>query len=175
MPPTEPLELRLSLRPLSEAQEDFLCDEWDAHISRHGKQTFAAVLLARPALDSFFDLAKSLDGAGIEILSVVQDLVTASEIAERLEVSRQAVNNWCRGTRKAASDFPEPVVLAGAHLWDWGQVVQWARTHLVVNDAVQYPSPDEVAILNGHLASARQHAKGWLTRTADPSMARKAV
>ncbi|WP_090587883.1 HTH domain-containing protein [Arthrobacter subterraneus] len=160
---------------MSEAQEDFLCDEWDAHISRHGKQTFAAVLLAGPALDSFFDLAKSLDGAGIEILSVVQDLVTASEIAERLEVSRQAVNNWCRGTRKAASDFPEPVVLAGAHLWDWGQVVQWARTHLVVNDAVQYPSPDEVAILNGHLASARQHAKGWLTAAVDPSMARKAM
>jgi predicted DNA-binding transcriptional regulator AlpA len=57
----------------------------------------------------------------------VQQLVGATEIAERLGVSRgQVVHNW----RARFGDFPEPVhELAMGMLWYWPEVAEWASAH----------------------------------------------
>lgn len=55
----------------------------------------------------------------------VDQLVGASEIAERLGVNRPSlVQDW----RLRYSDFPQPVArLKGAHVWAWPDVERWAR------------------------------------------------
>ena len=55
----------------------------------------------------------------------LEDLVGAHEIAQRLGVARpQVVHEW----RRRHADFPEPVAkLKTALIWDWRDVVAWAR------------------------------------------------
>jgi hypothetical protein len=57
----------------------------------------------------------------------VHQLVGATEIAERLGVSRgQVVHNW----RARFADFPDPVhELAMGLLWYWPDVAEWAAAH----------------------------------------------
>lgn len=53
----------------------------------------------------------------------VEDLVSAVEIAERLDRSRNIVHNWLR----RYPSFPRPIVrLAIGHLWSWKAVEAWA-------------------------------------------------
>lgn len=160
-------ELRLRVGILTESQEDFLADELDAHISKHGTQTFATLLLPDSLPNSFPDLLKTLHSAGVRVEAVVQDLVTTTEIADRLEVSRQAVNNWCRGARKADAPFPEAAVISSIRLWDWGQVSRWADANAGTVDPIQYPLPDEIALLNGRLAASRLRSSGWMSASVD--------
>ena len=55
----------------------------------------------------------------------VSDLVGASEIAERLDLSfAQSVHTWAR----RHADFPQPVAkLRQAMVWNWPDVREWAR------------------------------------------------
>jgi len=157
------IEIRLLVDALSESEEDFLADELDAHIAVHGSQTFATFLLTGELQESWPNLLAAMQARGISAHSMVQDLVTTTEIADRLGVSRQAVNNWIRGTRKAEKTFPEPSVISGVSLWDWGKVATWARSNSEYGEMVRYPSQDEIAIINGRLAEERLSQSGWIT------------
>lgn len=55
----------------------------------------------------------------------VSDLVSATEIAERLELSKpQVVHVW----RTRHADFPEPVYMSDRVLiWAWPDIEKWAR------------------------------------------------
>jgi predicted DNA-binding transcriptional regulator AlpA len=55
----------------------------------------------------------------------VNDLVSAEEIAERLDLSHaQNVSVWAR----RHADFPAPVKkLRRAAIWDWAEVEAWAK------------------------------------------------
>jgi hypothetical protein len=56
----------------------------------------------------------------------VDSLVTAADIAERLDAKRpQAVHTW----RRRHTDFPAPVIERGrVILWSWPAVRRWARS-----------------------------------------------
>ncbi|MEW1921054.1 hypothetical protein [Pseudarthrobacter oxydans] len=162
-------EVRLRVNSLKEIQEDFLVEEFDAHIARHGQQTFVTVLLDGSVLETLPEFIKMLAANGVQVHSVIQDLVTTTEIADRLGVSRQAVNNWCRAARKASSPFPSPSVVSGVSLWDWGEVAGWARDQLQYEDPINYLSPDEIAVLNGRLAATRLRFVGWMSASVGVS------
>jgi predicted DNA-binding transcriptional regulator AlpA len=50
------------------------------------------------------------------------ELVTASDIARRLGVSRQRVNQL-----QAQTGFPQPIgVLAKSNIWRWSSIERWA-------------------------------------------------
>lgn len=52
------------------------------------------------------------------------DLVSAVEIARRLDVRRGVVYDW----RRRYPEFPEPVAQLGSvHVWVWGDVEAWAQ------------------------------------------------
>ena len=53
------------------------------------------------------------------------DLVGATEIAERLGLAQSTtVHSW----RRRYADFPAPVTqVAGAYLWRWSEVEDWAK------------------------------------------------
>jgi predicted DNA-binding transcriptional regulator AlpA len=56
----------------------------------------------------------------------VDQLVGATEIAERLGVKRSTVvHDW----RRRHADFPQPTVrLKGVLIWNWPDVEKWARS-----------------------------------------------
>lgn len=57
---------------------------------------------------------------------VYPDLVSASSIAERIGVSREAVRKWVNGTHKP---FPPPLGVVGEDMrvWRWIDVLGWLR------------------------------------------------
>lgn len=98
----------------------------DAVFERHGDICLATmtaegcdvVTAARAAIDT-------LQAEGFDVLRSYPDLVNRGEIAERLEVTRQAVGNWIRGQRQSEAPFPAPAHLAAGGLWLWGDISRW--------------------------------------------------
>ena len=92
---------------------------------------------------------------GLQVLRVSPDeLVTASEIAERLGRTRASVRQLIAGDRGPGT-FPAPVSHLGRRnpLWAWPEVAVWARDHLgvpVESEALEYWTA--VSVLNAALA-----------------------
>lgn len=80
--------------------------------------------------------------SGIRVDRSYPDFVTRSEIAERLNVSRQAVDLWARGERKKAVPFPAPISEVAGGFWLWRDVVDWASDNRLAGAyaAVAYPT-----------------------------------
>jgi predicted DNA-binding transcriptional regulator AlpA len=63
-----------------------------------------------------------------------ENLVTESEMAKRLEVSRQTVSLWISGKRRKS--FPKPVMRLSekSPLWNWSEVVHWLYKNNIIQD-----------------------------------------
>lgn len=71
----------------------------------------------------------------IDVASVApENLVTESEIANRLNMSRQTISLWIKGERRKL--FPHPVmhVSQKSPLWSWHEVVTWLFRNELIND-----------------------------------------
>lgn len=69
--------------------------------------------------------------AGLTVVRVEpDDLVTLSEIAQRLGRSRESVRLLAAGER-GPGDFPPPIshLKARTRLWRWSEVAAWGRRH----------------------------------------------
>ena len=79
------------------------------------------------AIDSAINNVKA---AGAIVDRVEPDyLVSLSEIAERAQLTRQAISNYARGKR--GTDFPHPIarVTTESPLWAWPEVAAWLEDH----------------------------------------------
>lgn len=122
----------------------------DAVFERHGDLCLVTVSVeGTSAYSAGVEGVCRLGAAGFTVLRSYPDLVNRAEIAERLDVTRQAVGNWARGERLSSISFPTPVHLATNGLWLWADVVTW---HLVngcgtTDGELRFPSiEDHVAI-----------------------------
>ncbi len=102
-----------------------------------------------------------LDATGITVDRSYQDLVTRQDIADRAEVTRQAVGNWVRGERAGANRFPAAVSLVAGGLWLWRDVNRWLSDRGLTHDSLGHPTLDDHAHLDSWLLSrARQRSVG---------------
>lgn len=112
------------------------------------------------ALDA---VKKALDVASIMPVRVDQDLVTITEISERLDVSRETVRLWSAGERR--NGFPTANSTVGkSTVWAWSDVYEWLIEHsIAIPEAyANRPLPlDVVHRANGSLARARQTSRSW--------------
>ena len=101
---------------------------------------------------------QDVESVGFRVRKVDRDLVDTSEVAARLDVTRQAVNHWADGRR--ANDFPPPLGSPGGkRIWAWSQIVPWAQARGKAIDELRPLSLDDSARLdvwllerrNGHL------------------------
>lgn len=65
-----------------------------------------------------------------QIERVLPDLVNISDIAGRIDASRDTVRSWATSSR-GPRDFPQPyaIVGRGVKIWDWSAVNEWLRTN----------------------------------------------
>jgi hypothetical protein len=90
------------------------------------------------------------------------DLVTTSDIASRVGVSREAVRKWIKGSRK-----PFPIhfdtVSSDQRVWRWVEVVEWLRDAKAIDMDEDLPSLADIAHIDACLnkvPDATSHA--WL-------------
>lgn len=166
--------LAKSSRDIDELASDFY-DTFDGTLSKHMGQLHVSVIAAvedpvRGAVTVLFDLRTM----GLEVTRVDQDLVDASEVASRLDRSRQNVQQWATGARK--SGFPEPIsVVGGKRFWPWAPVLEWARRELDFDEEPTL-SLDDAALVDSHLVQLRRGAApDWSASLLGLSVTRAAV
>ncbi len=99
----------------------------------------------------------------VKIIRIDLDLVSLSQISERIDVSREAVRLWARGERRES--FPKPFTSAGQSLlWAWSNVFDWLSSEEV--DSFAQPLPiNLVERMNGVYARNRITLElGWPLR-----------
>jgi hypothetical protein len=84
---------------------------------------------AEDAVQAVTSAVRDVEAAGINVTGVIEDQVTASEIAERARVTDAAVRYWIAGQR-GPGGFPEPAVRRERlSLFSWAAVAAWLTWH----------------------------------------------
>lgn len=129
-----------------------VCETFDGLLSRHRGRHFLEVSESgASAIDAahriVVRLRKSLPG--LRLLRVDPDLVGVSDIAERVERSRQNVQQWVNGDRRQDRlPFPDPEGIAGrSPVWRWGDVNAWL-TQFGEGDDVHPPTREEALAID---------------------------
>ncbi len=124
---------------------------------------------AETAVEAGLHAAKALVAAGITPLRTYQDLVSRQDIADRLDMSRQAVGNWVRGERQNVRPFPAPVTLASGGLWLWTNVVRWIEAVGVAElDESALPTQEDHCTLDGMIQRGVSHFSVFSLPVGEP-------
>ncbi|NHA68224.1 hypothetical protein [Phycicoccus flavus] len=142
-------EFMFVIDPIGDDVERSLTEELEAFVGGHGRTTILTLSATGPdpvatAQSSIADLRQR----GVRVRRVYEDLVSRAQIAERAQVTRQAVGLWVRAERQTERSFPEPYVLAGGGLWRWDEVNSWLRDANLPHDDVKYLNASETALIN---------------------------
>lgn len=140
-------DFTLVLSPLPPEEEDNIvgaliaagCDDATLY-SRQGRSflTFSrpAASFGEAVISALRDLRKADIGAVIEGVDEC-NLVTLSEIARKLQLSRQAVHSFSIGKR-GPGGFPPPACHISdkrrSALWRWCEVAEWLRDNNMIPD-----------------------------------------
>lgn len=104
------------------------------------------------ALRSAIEQVESVPGLTVSRVEP-DDLVTLSEIAQRLGRSRESVRLLASGER-GSGDFPAPVshLKARTRLWRWSEVAGWAKRH---DQPIDLSAATAIAAINAALTLRR--------------------
>ncbi|MFT9635650.1 hypothetical protein ACM0CO_25225 [Mycobacteroides abscessus subsp. abscessus] len=101
--------------------------------------------------------ARDATAAGFTITEFDYDLVNTSDIADRINCSRQAIRQYIQGTR-GPGGFPARFGHAGhSDIWDWGSVNTWFRDFNGTGDPSYLPTRIVLDRLNGWLRQETAH------------------
>lgn len=98
---------------------------------------------------------------GVVVVRVHPDLVTASEIAQRVGVSREAVRKWTHSTKVT---FPVQFdnLGAGQKVWRWVEVVTWLKASKQIDMDEDLPTVEQIAEIDSCLAGVLdQTSREW--------------
>lgn len=145
----------VSATNLSDGIVDTLEDlDLDAIVATHtGLSIISFVTEGPTAISAVKNAVQTFADIGVRVTRTHPDLVTRQAIAERTELSRQAIGNWIRGERMATDPFPAPVNLVGGGVWLWGDVNNWLKRQDRRADPVQHLNLTDHTILDNWLAT----------------------
>lgn len=127
----------------------------DIVVSSHSGVSVATVIATgSDAVAAGRAASATLSACGLPPKRTYPDLVSRQDIADRLDVSRQAVGNWVRGERHQEYPFPAPANLVAGGVWLWGDIAEWLRRTGSDPDDVGYPTLQDHARLDEFLAAA---------------------
>lgn len=81
-------------------------------------------------------------------IRVDEDLVSISDIASRVGMSREAVRNWANGTRQSNFPIPKGIVGDTIKVWAWSSISNWLNANLSLGDKEYFPTEIEIAQVN---------------------------
>lgn len=154
--------IRIPLRVSGvDLDDDVVLDLLGQHLSDVTWSEFGGVVLATLHATATNPVASAVEVArrishvlpGAEVLDVDLELVSVSDIASRLGVSREAVRLWAEG-RRGPGNFPLPMGTVGggkSKVWPWARVHRWVRENYEIGDGSDYLTPEQVAELNASL------------------------
>ncbi|WP_256837727.1 helix-turn-helix transcriptional regulator [Ornithinimicrobium faecis] len=146
-------EFMFVIDPVDDDTEQILIEEFGGFIGGHGRTTLLTVSFeCTNAVAAAQAVVTELRQHGVRVRRVYDDLVTRAQIAERTDMTRQAVGLWVRRERQTERPFPEPFVLTGGGLWRWDEVNTWLRDARLPHDDVRHLSAGEVARVNVWIA-----------------------
>lgn len=133
-------------------------EEMDIVVSSHSGLAVATVITAgRDAVAAGRAASTVLSSCSLPPQRTYPDLVSRQDMADRLDVSRQAVGNWVRGERHQAHPFPGPVNMVAGGVWLWGDIATWLRrTGRDFGDDLDFPALEDHARLDSILATASE-------------------
>jgi hypothetical protein len=112
------------------------------------------------AVDAAIKAARSIERVvpGLRVVRMDRDLVGVPEIAERAEVTRQAVHQWIDGARHAdLPPFPATEGVVGRQqVWLWSDVNDWLA-QLGKDDRLIHPSRAKMAEIDAALGAGIAH------------------
>jgi predicted DNA-binding transcriptional regulator AlpA len=112
-------------------------------------------------LDAIVTAISNVEQSGLDV-NVIRvepdDLVTASEIAERTGRSRESIRLLAAGQR-GGGGFPPPVrgLKSRMRLWRWAEVIAWMTEHEGSAPSAAVHNAQTIAAINGAL-ELRRHA-----------------
>lgn len=117
-----------------------------------GKSTLTYRISADNGYDAVIDAVSHVRFLFPDVLvcRVELDLVSISDIANRVERPRESVRAWVLGTR-GPGGFPRPLTVVGdnVRIWDWPSVNDWLRkTGIDGSDDERLLSREEIDELN---------------------------
>jgi hypothetical protein len=104
-----------------------------------------------------------------------EDLVSISDVASRVGVTREAVRNWANGTRHANFPLPRGVVGDQIRVWAWADVNGWLRKNLSLGDVETFPTAHDAALIDAMFAEVRERQSLAVLMSATWSVSRTAV
>ena len=112
-------------------------------------------------LDAIVSAISDVEQSGLEVKVIrvePDDLVTASEIAERTGRSRESIRLLAAGQR-GGGGFPPPVrgLKSRMRLWRWAEVIAWMAEHDGTAQPHAVQNAQTIAAVNGAL-ELRRHA-----------------
>ncbi|MFG2056900.1 hypothetical protein ACGFI9_23050 [Micromonospora sp. NPDC048930] len=91
-----------------------------------------------------------------------QDLVSVSDIARRVGMTREAVRLWVKGQR-GPGGFPSALGSVGGgergstQIWSWPSVNAWLDEHFGLGDEDQYLTPEQVTVANAAILQVEDY------------------
>jgi hypothetical protein len=136
-------ELTFIVDPMTDEQEDAILDRFDCLLGTNhiGDNFIVLTVSGNDAFHAAKNAHMELVEQGVVVDRLDYDLADRSQIAERLDITRQAVGNYIRGDRKAETPFPRAFNETGP-CWLWGDVVRWSRQALEHDPAPDLDFPD---------------------------------
>jgi hypothetical protein len=123
-----------------------ISEEFDGLLSWHrGLHRLAVAAEGGSAMEALHGLLPRLATKvpALRLLRLDPDLVGTSDIADRVNRTRQNVQQWVDGDRNSGSPFPQPEGAVGRSLvWRWSEVNEWLRP-LGLDDGESRATRDE--------------------------------
>jgi hypothetical protein len=165
-------ELTFEVDELPDDVLDAIDQEFDAVVSGHPGLTLITVLVPGvTALGAAKTAVKKLEHLpGVVVRRICEDLVNRRDIAERSNVSIQAVGQWIRGDRHKFNAFPQPFNFVGGGVWLWPEVNDWLRrTEKEFDESVAFPCRNDYYEINRWISHrrAQQLVHVGITWTSD--------
>ncbi|MGN9912578.1 hypothetical protein ACTMTJ_34075 [Phytohabitans sp. LJ34] len=90
------------------------------------------------------------------LVEVDQDLVSVSDIAHRVGVTREAVRLWVDG-RRGPGGFPPPAGSPGSSkVWRWARVAEWLSHNYKIDFGESFLSDREIAQIHCAISGVRE-------------------
>lgn len=121
-----------------------------------GLVRMSAVVEHANAVDAALEFIESVVTAvpSATAIRAERDLVSVTDIAHRVGLTREAVRHWSSGKRRSG-EFPAPVGSpSGSKIWEWSSVHSWLRTNLGIWDELELPAHADFSKLD-HLLQQR--------------------